>query len=168
MRKIVVLFAMIMLVGCSGKAQEKKEETKPKFPIEKTEAEWKKILTPEQFYILRKKGTEKPFRNKYDKFYEDGIYVCAADSTKLFTSEHKYNSGSGWPAFDNVIKKDVFIAKDNSYGMSRDEVLCATCGGHLGHVFNDGPVNTTGLRYCINSDAMLFIPKDEESILEKK
>ncbi|WP_196886730.1 peptide-methionine (R)-S-oxide reductase MsrB [Aureivirga sp. CE67] len=169
MRKIVVLFAMIMLVGCSGNAQQKKEEeAKPKFPLERTDAEWKKILTPEQYFVLRQKGTEKPFNNKYDKFYKDGVYVCAADSTKLFLSEHKYDSGSGWPAFDTAIRKDIYIAKDNSYGLSRDEVLCATCGGHLGHVFDDGPINTTGIRYCINSAALQFIPKDDESILEKK
>ncbi len=159
---------MIMLVGCSGKAQEKKEEEKPTFPLQKTNAEWKKILTPEQYYILREKGTERPFKNKYYKFYGDGIYVCAADSTKLFTSEHKYDSGSGWPAFDTAIRKDIYIAKDNSYGLSRDEVLCATCGGHLGHVFPDGPTNTTGIRYCINSGALTFIPADQESVLDKK
>ncbi|HEX8425962.1 peptide-methionine (R)-S-oxide reductase MsrB [Hymenobacter sp.] len=126
------------------------------FPVRKTDAEWKKQLTPEQYFILRKQGTERPFVNKYADNHEKGNYYCAADHNLLFSSETKFESGTGWPSFwapaaDNSLK----VTADNSFGMSRDELLCAKCGGHLGHVFNDGP-KPTGQRYCMDSDGMLF------------
>ena len=126
------------------------------FEIKKNDDEWRKLLTPVQFGILREKGTERPFTGEYDKFYEEGTYYCAACGTELFTSKTKYNSGCGWPAFyEPSVNKNIVEKKDMSYGMIRIEVMCAKCGGHLGHVFNDGP-QPTGLRYCINSGSLRF------------
>ncbi len=130
--------------------------------VEKSDAEWKKILSPDEFRVLRQKGTEVAFTGKYYKYDKDGSYRCAGCGSLLFTSKEKYHSGSGWPSFyaaaDN---KNIVIHKDRSYGMERDEVLCANCGGHLGHVFEDGP-KPTGLRFCINSASLDFENKEEK------
>jgi peptide-methionine (R)-S-oxide reductase len=128
----------------------------------KTEKEWKEVLTPMQFYVLREKGTERAFTGEYDKFYEKGTYHCAGCNTALFESETKFNSGCGWPAFyAPLLENNVNIQIDRSHGMIRSEVLCATCGGHLGHVFEDGP-EPTGLRYCINSAALDFVKSNSK------
>ncbi len=127
--------------------------------ITKSDSEWREILTEEEYYVLRQKGTERAFSGKYDKFYEDGKYYCAACGNLLFNSSAKYNSGSGWPSFyepagDSCVETET----DNSFGMTRAEVHCAKCGGHLGHIFEDGPP-PTGLRYCINSVSLKFKPE---------
>lgn len=124
--------------------------------ITKTDAEWQKLLTPEQFYILRKQGTERAFTGKYHDNHETGTYVCAACRTPLFSSAAKFDSGTGWPSFYEPVKgQNVEELSDMSHGMTRTEVRCGRCGGHLGHVFDDGP-KPTGLRYCINSAALDF------------
>lgn len=127
--------------------------------IEKTDAEWREELTPEQYEVLRRAGTEAPFTGKYAFTHEDGMYRCAACQAPLFSSDTKFESGSGWPSFtEPAVAEAVELERDTSHGMVRTEVRCARCGGHLGHVFEDGPVEAGGLRYCINSAALDLDP----------
>ncbi len=124
-----------------------------------TEQEWKKRLTSEQYKILRERGTEAPFSGKLLKNKETGMYTCAACGAKLFKSDHKFDSGTGWPSFYDVFSSDaVKLSEDNRHGMRRVEVSCANCGSHLGHVFNDAPDQPTGMRFCINSACLGFEP----------
>lgn len=124
--------------------------------IIKTDADWKASLTPEQFRILREKGTELPFSGEYVKTTDEGTYSCVACGNELFTSESKFDAHCGWPSFDRAVQKDaVEETVDKSHGMVRTEITCSKCGGHLGHVFPDGPTET-GARYCINSVALNF------------
>ena len=125
--------------------------------IVKTDAEWRAKLTPEEYRILRRKGTERAFTGKFDHHFKDGTYTCKGCGTPLFLSATKYNSGCGWPAFFKSIDNTIDETRDNSLGMVRIEITCKKCGGHLGHIFDDGP-NPTGLRYCVNSASMDFIP----------
>lgn len=129
--------------------------------IKKTEEEWKKELTPEQYNVLREKGTEAPFSGAYHAEHGKGIYTCAACGAKLFSSDTKFDSGTGWPSFDQPInRQNIKLREDTSAGMRRTEVICKNCGSHLGHLFNDGPKNlpdgrqATGERFCINSCAL--------------
>lgn len=125
--------------------------------IEKSEEEWKKDLTPEQYAVLREKGTEPAFTGKYVDNHDDGTYSCAACGQQLFDSDTKFDSGSGWPSFtDPMNLEHVELREDNEFGMKRIEVVCKRCGSHLGHVFDDGPVDKGGKRYCINSCALKF------------
>ncbi len=125
------------------------------YPVEKTEEEWKKQLTPERYKILRQKGTEYPHTGKYNLLFEKGIYSCGACSEQLFESKSKFDGHCGWPSFDATIPEKVSYITDITLGMKRTEILCATCGSHLGHVFDDGPTQT-GQRYCVNSLAVDF------------
>ncbi len=134
---------------------------KENFPIQKDDAQWQTELTPEQFRVLRQHGTEPAGTSPLDKNYSDGTYTCAGCGTPLFTAKTKYNSGTGWPSFFEPIPGAVETSVDRSLFMTRTEVHCAKCGGHLGHVFDDGP-RPTGKRYCMNGVSLNFIPEETQ------
>ncbi|MBC3847811.1 peptide-methionine (R)-S-oxide reductase MsrB [Winogradskyella echinorum] len=161
MKKIALLTLIGLFLSCNSSAQKTETKEKETFTVTKTEAEWKAQLTEKQYYVLREAGTERPFSSPLNKNYKKGVYHCAACDTPLFKSEHKFDSGTGWPSFDREIKGNVAYGTDTKLGYSRDEEHCATCGGHLGHVFNDGPKETTGKRHCINGVALKFVPSKE-------
>jgi len=160
----ILILAAFIVGGCAeglsnGKpmpAQTSHRNVMNNLKVNKTEEEWEQTLSSEEFRILRQKGTERAFTGEYWNNHEKGMYNCAACGEALFDSETKFDSGTGWPSFYKPVDpKAVIDEVDVSYGMHRDEVLCASCGGHLGHVFDDGP-QPTGLRYCINSASLKF------------
>ena len=164
MKKLIFVFIVLLtLNSCQGQEKKKATPATPNIPptgkVVKTDEEWKKILTPEQYDVLREKGTERPFTGEYVNTFEKGKYVCAACGNVIFNSSSKFHSDCGWPSFDQAIKGSVNYTTDNSFGMARTEVTCAKCGGHLGHVFDDGPKETTGQRFCTNSVSIKFIPE---------
>ena len=130
------------------------------YAVQKTEQEWKEALSPEAFRVLRKHGTERAGTSPLDKNYESGTYLCAGCGQPLFTSETKYNSGTGWPSFYKPIEGAIDTTVDRSLFMVRTEVHCSNCGGHLGHVFGDGP-RPTGQRYCMNGVSLKFVPEED-------
>lgn len=173
-KNLLMGFVIVAVVACAvscnivnredpksmnSNTNDKKEMDK----IVKTDEQWRTELTPMQYYVLRQKGTERPFTGAYWDNKDVGTYYCAGCSTMLFTSKTKYESGCGWPSFFEAHHNDqILMQADNSIGMQRVEILCATCEGHLGHVFEDGPP-PTGLRYCVNSESLIFVPKEAEN-----
>lgn len=159
---IAILLLVVSTSGC-GQTNPKSKSNSTKaltFPVQKSEAEWRKVLSPIAFEVMVKRGTEPPFRNPYNDNHQKGIYVSAATGEPLFSSEDKFESGSGWPSFTKAIKAGVItVVTDNSHGMVRDEVIETKTGLHLGHVFDDGPKDKGGKRYCMNSAALKFIKK---------
>lgn len=156
MKSIVIFFTAMILISCNGNAQKENQST---YKVTKSDAAWKAELSEMAYYVLRKEGTERAFSSPLNKNYKQGTYVCAGCDTPLFKSEYKFDSGTGWPSFEKEIKGNVAFSSDSDlyYGI---EEHCATCGGHLGHKFNDGPKNTSGIRHCINGVALKFIPKE--------
>jgi peptide-methionine (R)-S-oxide reductase len=135
-------------------------DTQVKYPVMKTEAEWRRILKPAAFEVLRQEGTERPFTSPLNNEHRSGIFHCQGCNWPLFSSKNKFDSGTGWPSFDRPLNAQaVLYTRDASLGMVRTEVHCAHCGGHLGHVFDDGPIMTTGKRFCMNGVAMTFEPR---------
>ena len=157
MKNLIPFLYLIFLISCSGSAQKNKKKVDKIYTIMKTEVEWKKQLTSMQYYVLREAGTERSFTSPLNNNKENGLYVCAACNTPLYDSNYKFESGSGWPSFDRAISNNVELDVDYKIGYARTELKCATCGGHLGHSFNDGPKNTTGKRHCINGVALKFV-----------
>jgi len=156
MKNIYLVLLVLILTSCIGYSQEKnkKEMTKK---VTKTEEEWKKILTPQQYFVLRQKGTDAPSEGGLTSHFGKGTYHCAACDNKLFESNSKFESHCGWPSFDDAIKGTVKYVSDKSHGMIRTEIICATCDSHLGHIFEDGPKETTGQRYCVNTTSIKFV-----------
>ena len=160
MKKLFIPLLFLTLMSCNGVAQKDIKTNSKAYKVSKTESEWKSQLTEEEYYVLRQAGTERPFSSPLNKNYDNGVYVCKGCNTPLFKSEHKFDSGTGWPSFDREIKGNVDFSTDYDLGYARTEEHCATCGGHLGHIFNDGPRKTTGKRHCINGVSLKFIPND--------
>ena len=158
MKSISLVIITLLIFSCKTEAQEHKT-SETAYTVSKTAAEWKAQLTEKEYYVLREAGTERPFSSELNNEKRQGTFVCAACKTPLFKSEHKFDSGTGWPSFDRAIKGNVAYSTDTKIGYTRVEEHCATCGGHLGHVFADGPRKTTGKRHCINGVALDFIPK---------
>jgi len=158
-RNVLLLSLLILSLNLSAQKIMKKDTVK--HSVTKTEQEWKALLSPLQYSVLREKATERPFTGEYDNFYKKGTYVCAACGTQLFTSDTKFDAHCGWPSFDQAIPGTVVYKKDTAFGMVRTEILCASCGGHLGHVFDDGPTET-GKRFCVNSASLSFNPQKKK------
>ena len=153
----IILAALICILFAGSSCAQKNKKQVENFPVVKSDADWKKQLTAEQYAVTRKGGTENAFSGKYWDHHEKGIYRCIGCSQELFTSNTKFESGTGWPSFYQPIKKQNVLEKtDKAFGMERTEVLCSRCGAHLGHVFDDGP-KPTGLRYCMNSASLDFV-----------
>lgn len=162
MRKLSLLLIFTVLFGCQSNAQkEKGSKKKEDFSVKRTDEQWKEELTPAQYQVLRQGGTEPRHSSSLITVTENGEMVCAGCGNPLFRNKHKYTTTSAWPSFDRAIEGAVTYADDYKLGYKRIEVLCAECGGHLGHVFNDGPKETTGKRYCIDGVALDFIADEE-------
>lgn len=158
MKNIILALLTVIAISCNGNAQ-KESKISSEFEITKTEAEWKEILSPQQYAVLRKGGTERPYSSELDNVKQPGTFVCAACSQELYRTENKFDSGTGWPSFDRAIEGGVAFGSE----FEHNEIHCARCGGHLGHIFDDGPKKTTGKRHCINGIAMKFIPDSQKS-----
>ena len=163
MKKLLLFSVLtVFLVSCNGNAQKNTNEDSSKdYEVSKSEAEWKEELSPQEFAVLRKSATETAFTSDLLDIKQPGTFVCAACGNELYKTKHKFDSGTGWPSFDRAIDGAVAYGSDTKLGYQRDEVHCARCGGHLGHVFNDGPRETTGKRHCINGVALDFKPDSD-------
>ena len=166
MKQLVLPLICVLLFSCRGNSQKmasgesRDKDQSEDFAIQKSDAQWRKELTDMEYYILRKAGTENPGSSDLLDNKAKGTYVCAGCGNPLFKSDHKFKSGTGWPSFDREIEGNVAYSVDYEIGYKRTEEHCSRCGGHLGHVFEDGPRETTGLRHCINGAALDFVPEN--------
>ncbi len=161
MKIFYFILPFFFMISCNGLSQDKKNEQQRKYSIIKSDDEWKEELPQMAYYVLRKAGTERAFSGPLNFIKDKGTYVCAGCKAPLYESKYKFDSGTGWPSFDRGIEENLEYDIDYKIGYPRSELKCSNCGGHLGHMFNDGPRNTTGKRHCINSAALNFIPADE-------
>lgn len=159
MKPLSMLLLLMLFASCKSEAQQ--EKTSKDYKVQKTESEWKAELTDEEYRILREAGTETPFTSPLNDVKEPGVFVCAACGNELYETKHKFESGTGWPSFDRAMENSLAFSSDRKLGYERSELLCGNCGGHLGHIFDDGPEETTGKRHCINGAALKFIPKEK-------
>jgi peptide-methionine (R)-S-oxide reductase len=150
---MVILISLLSFQG-NSQVKSKKNMTKK---VTKTDVQWKAQLTPQEYFVLREKGTDRPSEGGLTSHFEKGTYHCAACDAQLFESNSKFESHCGWPSFDDAIKGTVDYVIDKSHGMIRTEIICASCDGHLGHIFDDGPKETTGQRYCVNTTSIKFV-----------
>lgn len=164
--RFTLIFVVLLSAGCGSAGRDVTNTGNNKimktdsFSVNLTDEEWKQKLSPEEYRVLRQKGTERPFTSEYETLWDNGVYVCKGCGTELFSSATKFDAGCGWPSFYQAMDKSkVKEISDYSHGMVRTEVVCANCGGHLGHVFNDGYGQPTGLRYCINGVSLGFVKK---------
>jgi len=157
-KNILVLLVVVSAISCQSNAQKEPIATTT-YKVTKTTAQWQTLLTNEQYDVLRKAGTERPYSSSLNDIKEQGTLICAACNAPVYKNEHKFDSGTGWPSYDRAIEGQVERDVDYKVGYARTELKCATCGSHLGHEFNDGPRNTTGQRHCINGVALDFVPK---------
>lgn len=154
MEKIIIIVVFFLGINTTYSQTKSKKMTKK---VNKTEAEWKAQLTEQEYFVLRQAGTDKPSDSGYTAHFEKGTYECRACATQLFVSNSKFQSHCGWPSFDDAIDGTIIYKKDTSFDRVRTEIICATCDGHLGHVFDDGPKETTGKRYCVNTSSIKFV-----------
>lgn len=165
MKKVILGLLVIAAVSCKSNAQKNSEDHKKMEPqsyaVVKTDAEWQNILSPASYDVLRNAGTERPFTSPLNDQKAAGTLICAGCKAPLYNNAHKFKSGTGWPSYDRAIEGAIVLDSDMKIGYKRDEAKCGTCGGHLGHIFNDGPRETTGKRHCINGVALEFIPEGE-------
>lgn len=159
-KNILAIFIFGALLSCQSNAQNK-EQKKNTYKVVKTDAQWKELLTKAQYQILREAGTERAGTSPLNNVKEKGTLICAACNAPLYLNQNKFDSGTGWPSYDQAIKGQVERDVDYKIGYARTELKCATCGSHLGHEFDDGPRATTGKRHCINGLALTFIPEGE-------
>jgi peptide-methionine (R)-S-oxide reductase len=157
-KSLLLLFFLTFIINNSYSQENTKNMVKK---VTKTDDEWKATLTPQQYAVLREKGTDRPSENGYTQTFKKGTYHCAACDLQLFESNSKYESHCGWPSFDDAIVGTVEFVSDNSHGMIRTEIICASCNGHLGHIFDDGPKETTGKRYCVNTTSIKFVKSEK-------
>ena len=166
MKQILLFFTITLFISCLGNDQKtsikKNKMTNKTDKVVKTEAEWQQQLTEQQYYVLRQKGTDRPGDGGYTKHFEKGTYLCAACDAQLFESNSKYESHCGWPSFDDAIPGTIDLTKDTTLGMIRTEITCKKCDSHLGHIFDDGPKETTGKRYCVNTTSIKFVKSNNE------
>jgi len=161
MKKILLLILIFSFYNCQSKAQTQTNKKNMVEKIKKSEKEWKEQLTAQEYHVIRNKGTDRPSNDGYTNHFEKGTYVCRACDNQIFKSNSKFESHCGWPSFDDAIDGTVIYTKDATLGMIRTEITCAKCDGHLGHIFDDGPKETTGKRYCVNTSSIKFVKNEE-------
>lgn len=160
MKQLLAFFTLTLILSCTSNAQKtntKNKMIKKTVKIIKTDTEWKLALSDQEYYVLREKGTDRASNDGYTQHFEKGTYICRACNAQLFESNSKFESHCGWPSFDDAIKGTIDFTKDTTVGMIRTEITCTKCDSHLGHIFDDGPKETTGKRYCVNTSSIKFV-----------